>query len=243
MLEWRPEPGYDPLETAERVRGWVCEGRRRKYYRFRETRFYGGCATADAVGCNLDCAYCYVNYPRRHPWDRRWKFHRPIDVVERLKNMGGDVVRVSGCEPTLCKEHILELIELCGRELPDRKFVLETNGTILGADRSFVRELGNHEHVHVRVCLKGYDPQSFARITNANPDGFDLQLRCLRYLFKEGISFHPAIPRLFRPEDIDKLAGVLSDIGVPPSSLEVEPIRVYDHVRRELRRRGLTVVR
>ncbi|WP_457619710.1 radical SAM protein [Methanopyrus sp.] len=243
MREWRPEPGYDPLDTAERVREWVCEGVRRKYYRFRETRFYGGCATADAVGCNLDCAYCYVNYPRRHPWDRRWKFYRPIDVVERLKNMEGEVVRVSGCEPTLCRRHVLELIELCGQELPGRRFVLETNGTILGTDRSLVRELAGYEHVHVRVCLKGYDHRSFARITNADPSGFDLQLRCLRYLFKEGISFHPAIPDLFRPEEIDELAETLSGIGIPPSSLEIEPIKVYDHVRRELRRRGLRVVR
>ncbi len=239
LREWRPEPGYDPLETAEEVRRWVCRDRARRYYRFRETRFYGGCATADAVGCNLDCAYCYVNYPRRHPWERRWRFYSPEEVARRLARMRGEVVRVSGCEPTLCRGHLVRLIGACERAMPERRFVLETNGTLLGADRSFVRELADFENLHVRVCLKGCDPESFARITNADPGGFELQLRCLRYLMGEGVSFHPALPDLFEREEVERLVERLGELGIPPGALEVEPVTFYEHVEREMRRRGL----
>jgi uncharacterized Fe-S cluster-containing radical SAM superfamily protein len=34
----------------------ICKGNKRKYYRFRAGRFYGGIATADCMGCNMDYA-------------------------------------------------------------------------------------------------------------------------------------------------------------------------------------------
>jgi len=44
--------GTEVVEAAIGEQG-VCNERKRKYYRFRAARFYGGIATADCMGCNL----------------------------------------------------------------------------------------------------------------------------------------------------------------------------------------------
>ncbi len=46
---------YNPVEIAEITEKTVCENNRRRYYRFRPARFYGGISTADCVGCCLRC--------------------------------------------------------------------------------------------------------------------------------------------------------------------------------------------
>ncbi|HPJ84251.1 MAG TPA: hypothetical protein PLM24_04455 [Methanothrix sp.] len=57
-MEMKP---FDPFEGASEIETIVMDGIRRKYYRFRYSRHYGGILTADAVGCNILCAYCW-NY-------------------------------------------------------------------------------------------------------------------------------------------------------------------------------------
>jgi uncharacterized Fe-S cluster-containing radical SAM superfamily protein len=51
--------GFDPIQRSEEVARLVCEGDRRRYRRFRPARFFGGIATADCVGCNLRCLFCW----------------------------------------------------------------------------------------------------------------------------------------------------------------------------------------
>ena len=50
---------FNPIEFSNKIKEQVCKNDSRKYYRFRKTNFYGGCATADCLGCNLRCAYCW----------------------------------------------------------------------------------------------------------------------------------------------------------------------------------------
>ena len=54
---------FDPFVRASEVENIVMDGSRRKYYRFRFSRHYGGIVTTDAVGCNILCTYCW-NYSR-----------------------------------------------------------------------------------------------------------------------------------------------------------------------------------
>lgn len=42
---------FDPLRRLLQVENLVMDSGRRKYYRFRLGKFYGGIVTADAVGC------------------------------------------------------------------------------------------------------------------------------------------------------------------------------------------------
>ena len=181
---WRSSlPVFDPLERADEIKKIVCHGDERKYYRFRSARYYGGIASADCVGCNLDCAYCWSYKPRHNP--RMGKFYSPAAVAGRLSTIarqhGYRQVRITGNEPTICREHLIEVISL----LPSPRFILETNGILI--DDQYVEAL-QFPNLHVRVSLKGANGEQFSRITGARPEFFERQLDALRYLIDGGVA-------------------------------------------------------
>ena len=102
---------YDPIEKAEETAQIVCRGNQRRYYRFRPARFYGGIGTADCLGCCLRCLFCWS-------WDkvmrpgRYGKFYPPYQVAGKLTSTaykkGFRQVRISGNEPTLSRDHLLQ---------------------------------------------------------------------------------------------------------------------------------------
>lgn len=129
----------DPVAYSKAVERMVTkpseEGLLRKYYRFRPARFYGGIATADAVGCNLNCAFCWVKEPRLKPW-KYGEFYSPREVASKLEEIARhgrfSKVRVSGAEPTIGREHLVELINAIDK---NRLFILETNGILIGCEQ------------------------------------------------------------------------------------------------------------
>jgi len=132
---------FNPLELGRRTAEWVCRGLERKYYRFRPARFYGGIATADCLGCNLRCVFCWA-WGLLHQAGRAGEFFTPGEVAARLtaiaRRKGFSQVRVSGNEPTLSMPHLLEVL---ARLPADLEFILETNGIVLGAEPQWAREL------------------------------------------------------------------------------------------------------
>lgn len=235
---------YDPVELAEAVRGLVERGERRKYYRFRGGRWYGGIATADCVGCNLRCVFCWSHFPRDNP-QANWGFFSPEDVYLRLRGIaegrGYALLRLSGNEPTICWNHLLGLLELVESDGRFR-FILETNGILIGSDKSKARDLSSFTCVHVRVSLKGTCEEEFSLLTGARPEAFELQLRALENLADEGVSAHPAVMLSFSSER--NLRGLLERLrGIEPAyarRLEEEYVFLYPHVKERLRRAGLT---
>ena len=106
---------FDPLVRAKEVEKLILIKRKRKYYRFRFARYYGGIVTADAVGCCFLCAYCW-NYFRNLKPDKIGKFYSAKEVAERLISISTKKkckrIRISGAEPILGKESFNHLIEL-----------------------------------------------------------------------------------------------------------------------------------
>lgn len=227
----------DPILLSEKIEKVVTKDGLRKYYRFRPARFYGGIATADAVGCNLSCAFCWVNQPRKRP--REWgEFYSAREVARKLdaiaKAKGFSRVRVSGAEPTIGKRHLLELIEEIGKRY---FFILETNGILLGSDEGYVKELAKKE-VYVRVALKGTTNEEFSSLTMAEPKFFDYQLRALAYLKKYNMKFHPAVMTF--SEGIEELKERLRSIDEElPRQLEIEELILFPHVRKGLEKVGI----
>ncbi|NPA86444.1 MAG: radical SAM protein [Candidatus Diapherotrites archaeon] len=225
---------FDPIELARITEEIVCDGEKRKYYRFRYTGFYGGSATADVVGCNLRCVYCwswkYVSNPEKYG-----RFYSPREVVNILNHMlrkHGGIARLTGGEPTICFRHLLEVMDGVEGE-----FVLETNGILL--DEEKVRELSNYDHIFVRVSLKGVDRESFERVTGAKGEYFDKQIEALKLLAKYGVPARPAILfNLFPKEKLVELQRMLLRIS-PRYVLELEPFSNYGGALERLRRAGL----
>ncbi|MEM1521335.1 MAG: radical SAM protein, partial [Candidatus Korarchaeum sp.] len=207
-------------------------------------RWYGGIATADCVGCNLRCVFCWSNFPRDNP-QANWDLYSPDEVYSRLSSIasreGYELLRVSGNEPTICWDHLIELLELVESDGRFR-FILETNGILIGSDRSRARKLSSFTRLHVRVSLKGACEEEFSLLTGAKPEAFELQLRALENLADEGVSAHPAAMLSFSSgESIRKLLRRIEEIE--PAYLrrfEEEYVFLYPHVKERLRRAGVT---
>jgi uncharacterized Fe-S cluster-containing radical SAM superfamily protein len=79
----------------------------------------------------------------------------PEQVFAKLdrcaKKFGYRKIRVSGNEPTLAPDHLINLISLV--EGAGYLFILETNGILI--DRRLAERLARLGNVHVRVSLKG----------------------------------------------------------------------------------------
>ncbi|ABL78977.1 radical SAM protein [Thermofilum pendens] len=237
------ERGYDPILLAEAVRRMVARGSERRYYRFRGGRWYGGIATADCVGCNLRCVFCWGWRVRDRP-SGAGRFYSPEEVYERLASIAGRrgyrLVRISGNEPTIAWDHLLRVIELL--EADGRfRFVLETNGILIGADKSKARDLSKFSSVHVRVSLKGASEEEFHLLTGARREFYRLQLEALRNLLDEGVPAHPAVMLSFsEPRAVDELKARLAEIDRSlVEEFEEEYVFLYPHVVEQLRRAGL----
>uniref|UniRef100_A0A7J3ZLU8 Radical SAM protein n=1 Tax=Fervidicoccus fontis TaxID=683846 RepID=A0A7J3ZLU8_9CREN len=240
---------YDPLELTNAVRNIVVRAsggiEERKYYRFRGGRWYGGIATADCVGCNLRCKFCW-SWRVRDNAGRIGRFYEPEHVVDRLldivKRRGYVQVRVSGGEPTISMRHLERLLMLFDERAPNVLFILETNGIVIGSDRSAAKRLSGFKRLHVRVSLKGCDEREFSMLTGAKPEAFRLQLQALKNLLDAGVSCHPAVMLSFSVESsfnelVERLAEIDEELV---KELEEEYVFLYAHVKEILRRHGLT---
>jgi uncharacterized Fe-S cluster-containing radical SAM superfamily protein len=214
---------YDPVELAEGIAEVVTRGDRRKYYRFRRARFYGGIATADCVGCCLRCAFCWA-WKRVVDPEGSGSFYSPEQVAHRITAIARKnrltLARLSGNEPTLARQHLLAVL----RGLPeDIHFVLETNGILIGHDANFASDLAGLPRLHVRVSLKGSCPEEFSRLTGAIPAAFDLQLKALYHLVGAGASCHAAVMASFSsPAKLASLRQTLASIEPGLADFEAE---------------------
>jgi uncharacterized Fe-S cluster-containing radical SAM superfamily protein len=249
---------FDPLELARETEKIVTmEGSRgleRKYTDFYSVPVYRGIATGYAAGCCLRCVYCWSNWSRDFP-ERFGRFYSPKEVAQRLFEAAEQGIaysdywrkaipkinklRLSGCEPTLGKEHMLSVLEHV--EKSNYPFYLETNGILFGADRDYVKKLSRFSRfIYVRVSFKAATPEGFTQRTGAIGEYCELPFRALRYLLDEGIYARAAamtdskvMPKEERKVLIEKLSEIDPRYG--KGELEEEVIDTYDTTIKRLR--------
>lgn len=143
-------------------------------------------------------------------------------------------MRISGNEPTICREHLIKVLESIPK---DYLFVLETNGILIGSDESYAEELSRFENLHVRVGLKGTCGEEFSRLTAAMSEGFDFQVKALENLVKYHVRTHPACMVSFsNSENISALRKRLRGIDPEFEDFEVEELILYPAVKERLHR-------
>jgi len=227
---------YDPAELSKKIENIVINENWKKYYRFRATGFYGGVATADVVGCNLRCKFCWSS---NSVWNAKntGKFYSSRQVADALheiaRSKGYTKVRVSGGEPTIGRKHLIVLLDNIS---PEFLFILETNGILLGADKSYVKELSRFRNLHVRVCLKGCNSEEFSMLTGAEK-GFEYQIKALENLRDERVGFNIAL--VSAKNEKKQLFDRLNEMGLGNIMVEEEEIKLYPPVRRRLDKEGL----
>jgi uncharacterized Fe-S cluster-containing radical SAM superfamily protein len=202
---------FNPLELAKETEKIVTrkgnEGLERKYTDFYSVPVYRGIATGYAAGCCLRCIYCWSNWSRDFP-EKFGKFYSPKQVAQNLFKAAEEGIiysdywrklipkvnklRLSGCEPTIGKEHLLEVLKFV-KESKYSLFILETNGIILGNDKDYVKKLAEFkEKLYVRVSFKAATPEGFTQRTGAMGEFYELPFKALKYLLDEGIDARAA---------------------------------------------------
>ncbi len=147
-------------------------------------------------------------------------------------------MRISGNEPTIGWEHLVNVLDLIENKY---RFILETNGILLGENEDRARDLSKYMNLHVRVSLKGTCKEEFLQLTGALPEGFDLQISALENLIRHGVNCHPACMTSFSPPDnIKALRRRLKNIHSKFEDFEVEEIILYPHVKERLKKFNLT---
>lgn len=159
-------------------------------------------------------------------------FYSPEAVARKLiaiaKKKKLRQLRISGNEPTLCRKHLIRVLEL----IPENYlFILETNGILIGNDITYAQELSKFSNLYVRVSLKGANEEEFSRLTGAIREGFQLQLGALENLTKYKVNVHPACMVSFStPENITSLRKRLTAINQKFGNFEVEELILYPSV-------------
>lgn len=251
---------FDPLELARETEKIVTResehGLERKYVGIYSAPVYRGIATGYAAGCCLRCVYCWANWSRDYP-EKFGQFYSSQEVAQRLfkaaeegitspgwerfRHLKVEKLRLSGCEPTIGRDHLLSVLKHV-RDSRFRLFILETNGILFGADRDYVRQLKEFkEKLYVRVSFKAATPEGFTRRTGALGQYYELPFRALEYLLEEGIYTRAAAmtdPK-FMPEEerkilIERLNGIDPEAGYS-STLEEERMDRYDTTLQRLR--------
>jgi len=237
---------FDPVERAEEVERLILKDGKRLYYRFRAAPYYGGIATADAIGCSFLCAYCW-NYFRNLNPARFNRFYSAEEVAANLlkiaKKRSFHLFRITGSEPLLGEsslEHLLEVLRIIFQEEPHSVFILETNGFFLGCRKDLIKKL-IFKNLWIRISLKGVDEESFELISGAKRKFFHYPLAALKELEKEGMKAWPAVMRdLFSDEDIGRLEKVLEEYGIG-ARLEQEVLEEYPFVTENMKKRNVRI--
>ncbi|MHA1358059.1 MAG: radical SAM protein [Candidatus Helarchaeota archaeon] len=233
---------YDPLVITPRIETRLIQKNfARKYWRFRGAKYYGGISTGDVVGCNMNCPFCWVHPKIRHQVQTVGTFYTPEHAGQKLvkiaQNAHFSLIRLSGGEPTIGKDHLILLLQYL-TDFPFR-FILETNGMLL-SDDSYTKQLKFFEFLHVRVALKAPSPEIFSKITGAVPTAFYYPLQALKNLIKYRISCHAAIIADFCSEN--NLKFLIKELqAISPrlvNELEYEFLILYPHVKKGLKKVG-----
>lgn len=229
---------FDSIEKAKEIGELVVRDNERKYYRIpRAGRWYGGIATADCCGCNLKCVFCWSNKPRDNP-EKIGTFYPPEQVFSKISNCARNhnyrLLRISGNEPTIAKKHLLKVLSL--NDNTKYLFILETNGTLLNEE--FVMDLSKIRNLHIRVSLKGTNPEEFSMLTSAVPETFDMIMGNLKMLIDYKIRFNLAVMLSFSPDkNIMMLKQRLKKISESIlEDFEEEYIFLYPHVIKRLKK-------
>ncbi len=241
---------FDPVrfakiveESVSRIRLGVVE---RRYARFRGDRWYGGIATGDVVGCNLRCVFCWASTMRDHLKCKGF-YCSPRKAYGRLvgiaSSRGFFKVRLSGGEPTIAWEHAKSVAELIVKA--GLRFVLETNGILIGARPEIAQDIAEMEGVVVRVSIKAANPKTFEKLTGARREFFWMQLKALENLLEAGLvpgeEFYPAIMLSFNDDrEISWLEEKIASIDpVLVEYVDREYVIMYPRVRRQLEEAGI----
>ena len=237
----------DVFSEIKKLELTVNNGGSRLCHKYRISKYYGGVATVDVVGCYLDCAYCWVPEFKRINDDIQKNLHSfdllsPVETAKILIELATKnklkTVRLSGGEPTLNKDHLLGTIEIVTRN--GLNFVLETNG--INSDEGFVEALAKYQmNTYVYYSIKGVSANHFKLLTNKSEDLWNIQLNniCLyaKYGFRVGIN---TMMNYITEHDFISFLNKLEQLNpYLPMCIDTKETSTFPHVFKRLKERNI----
>lgn len=200
---------FDPVQRARDVEKIVMQGDKRRYYRFRYQAKWWAPVVADSVGCCLGCAYCW-NHTRNQAM--KGTFMDASEVAVKMDAIGymhdSGAYRTGGCEPILGEASLNHFIELLHQCRGANKFLLESNGMMLGYHPEWIDMLLPFRDIlKYRVSAKADSPEMFERISGADRRYFGVPFEGLRYAQRLGFDCELAyMPEFSDPRKLKKNA-------------------------------------
>lgn len=239
---------FNPIERSKEVESVVLRNGKRLYYRFRAAPYYGGIATADAIGCSFLCAYCW-NYSRNlNParFDRYYSSQQVAsDLLKIARKKSFHLFRITGSEPVLGESslnHLIDVLKVIFNEMRQSIFILETNGFFLGYRTDLIKKI-NFSNLWIRISLKGVDEESFETIAGVKREFFKYPLIAVRELENQGMKVWPAVMRnLFKDDELFKLSKLFDKMEIK-ANLEEEILETYPFVMENMEKRGVEIKR
>ncbi|MBW8034768.1 MAG: radical SAM protein [Planctomycetes bacterium] len=142
---------------------------------------------------------------------------------------------ISGGEPTIGRHHLLSVIRcFAERNLPQR-FLLQTNGFLLGADSTYLEALSVFiDCLELRISLKAGNPKGLRTRTGAFEASFEYPFRAIEQAISLGFSFHLAamsdsavMPGEEREELFERLSAICLQYDRHLESMESYYHRVH----------------
>jgi uncharacterized Fe-S cluster-containing radical SAM superfamily protein len=144
--------------------------------------------------------------------------------LDREKELYSNILRVTGGEPFLAPQLLLEILgEFRSRQLDKEVFlwtetnlvpfiVRDTDKTIVSDE--LLNELATYNNFCVHPCFHGLSESNFEEITGQNIDGFDFLVTALERLLNAGIDVYPTFgSNMSTPEDVEYFYSKIAKIN------------------------------
>lgn len=144
--------------------------------------------------CNLDCTYCYDKNNHKHINKENENILNNMDIIiNNLSKLCYNKDTVSkiifhGGEPLIINADIYEmLIQRILKEIPNVKFSIQTNGTLMTQKHM---EIFKKYNVKIGISLDGYNEEmNCCRIYSDGTNSFNTVMKKIRQLKEENIDY------------------------------------------------------
>ena len=258
----------DPITQKENVTSRVYNDstNQRLVRRLREGRSYTGCTTIDVIGCDMLCAYCYVDdsFLTGKASDKNMlgkelkkgtvKPYTPKELANETKlfideNDTPKRIQITAAEPFLTPEWTIDLVKELASFIRENKeqIWIDTNGLTIVRDPEILKKLEEYKDI-LRIFVSSKNsPKFYAQTTRVDPKYADTGFQCIDKLWdKEYSAYLQAIAALFFPETFEWYEKRLSKLHeAAPLLLDLDRLSYLPlpRIRSGLRSAGLWDIR
>lgn len=189
--------------------------------------------------CPYNCWHCYNDKKLHSPENATWVTAKELVEAfckqrnfDKQRDVQSNVLRITGGEPFLVPDLILECLQELKRQLPSDKVFLWTETDLLpfipengksfveqftieeqGVTLKVLEELAKYPNLAVHPCLHGLDDENIAEVTLRRDVTLAQLLEGLKILLKYGIDIYPTFgSNVSPPHDIVRLFEELYEL-------------------------------